>query len=278
MPNDEATQATDSLENEAEAAIAGATAALQDSEQVTEQEPSATDSQAEPAEEPSVDNLTTKLSAREKELEQAKKDYRELQSRTDRHESKLAERLAKLEGMVERSASQQPTKQDGPSEAEQAKAWDVYWAELAEKAEEHPKELANALKNIIPMIRDEAEKRAESRMSAKFADFDSKLQKLDPVNRANQKTIEHLMSEGLPEEYAIKAAIAVAKLNGKVRQPGDAVPPGRTADTGRKVSVQTVPQMVELNPMLEESLRLTGLDEKTIRLIRINAAKELQVQ
>lgn len=267
--------------NATEDAIADVLPEKQDSQKGEEQ--TGQESETSPASpDDTPETLTKKLTDLTEKLQQKDKDYRELQGHKDRQYNQLKEQMAKLEGMVQVTASVRESASKSAEAEASAKKWKDLWAEVAVKAEEHPKEYAPLLEQFLPMMKDEAKREAVAEVSGKLAILEQRLQDLDPATKGNKATIDLLVGEGMAPEAAKKVALAMKKLQGAdpVRQPGDSEMPGRTADAGRKVPTSPQFKMPTLDSktaaVFAESCRMLGLNEAQMKNIVLGVAKEQQ--
>jgi len=227
----------------------------------------------------SVDTVRAKLAEVEQARATIEKSYRELQSLKDRQLSEMGERLARMEGAL----SQRPANA-GDAEAADKKAWDEYITGLADRAEEHPRELATALRDILPVMRDDAVRRAKADLAEKIAAVENRLKEVElaPIRSQHKETIEALTKDGIPEEVAIQVARVLGKTNRTIHQPPESPAPGRTVDAGRKAPEQPKLKMPVLSPehaqVFDGMLNALGLDEAKRKTIILNTAKELAQQ
>lgn len=229
-----------------------------------------------------VDSLKTKLADAVKAQQNAEKGYRELQSKTDKETARLrnelAERIAKMEGMLTAANTNRGSDRD----AENDKAWKDFATSLAAEAQDHPEKAVSVMLNdLLPAMRDDAVRRAESKLSEKLAAVESRLKEveLSPIKQQHKETIDALVQGGIEESEAIRVAQVLAKSNKKIHQPDQVPAPGRTADSGTQAPATPRLRNPAVAPehatVLDQLWSQLGLSEKQRNAIIAKTAKEL---
>lgn len=266
MPEPIQAAGADNLEREAEALIS---ASVQDSP-AAEPQVSQDSAQATDGGEVDLDTLKSRLAEREKQLAQREKDYKELQSLSDRHYNQMQEKMAKLEGRLEGllSKPQSPERDEDIAEVRAKEAallekWKADVGEHPEKALEYADARAMQLRQYI-----------DSALEQRFGEVKTKLRELDPVRQKEKETIDALVAANIPEDVALQVALALSKKK-ELRQPGVAQAPGVAPEGRRQTQVDTAPKMVDVDPVSADVLRMLGYKPKDVNRIRLEAAKEL---
>jgi hypothetical protein len=207
------------------------------------------------------------LKEKTKELENAKKSHREVQSLADRHYNEQREKMSFLEGQIEalKVGLTGKTEVDPEAQKEFEKDW-------AKRVNEDPAAALEYYRNMAAELREQV--RAEVRDLVKQQE--GKIQELDPTYRAYKPEIDALI-----DKYKVSRDVAINIFNDfkgkKVKQPGSTPAPGRTNEgsAGIQSNVQPTGDNISLSSFDEEVLRVAGIAPKGLKSIRRNVALDI---
>lgn len=212
------------------------------------------------------------------------KDYKELQSHTDR---KLAEMQkaqqetaienAKLKGMMEAIQNHQQGASDAELMARSRQEQEAFNKQWAEILEEEPGRVVEYQQAMAQEIISATEARAQALVEEKLKalDLENKLRQLQPGWKENQEKIQKTADElGVSLDVAQRIVDKYEAKTGRTSQPARPSAPG-TVDEGRARGKAQSVNAMPLSPADIEVMRLAGLDEKAIQRAAQKAAQDI---
>ena len=211
------------------------------------------------------------------------KDYRELQSHTDKKLSEMTKTMqdtmkenAKLAGMMEAIKSHQQTSSNAELEALNQREQDAFDKEWAEKIEENP---AESIKFYRQMAREQialqqAQMKREMEAFKKELNLDERLRKLQPGWKENQEKIQQTAKELDVSLDVAQKIVEKYETKGGISQPSRPDAPG-TVDEGKRTGKAEKVEPMALTDLDVETMRMAGLSQKEINAVATKAAKSM---
>lgn len=208
------------------------------------------------------DKLIEELQKREDEIAKTKKSYDELRSMEDRRSTKLTERLAKLEGMLEAKQEQTPveTKAD----------YSDIMKEMEDAIEEDPK---NAAKYFVQFAQEFQAMMGEQKQALE-SDVTTRLARESAVYKNNKDFVDKLCQRGMDMASAIEFVSEVKEAENPIAQPGTPKAPG-VVEAGRASGTKKELPKIEISPLHRRIFEAAGLTEKEIAEAAREAAKDM---